>query len=190
MSLGWSDERVELLKQLVAKGLSGSQIAARLGGFEHCVDQGRSAVIGKIMRLREKGVIPPMTQSEARCRQREGGLKGSRASHIARARIGKIKPLRARSVAPEVFEPIPTGPELVIPIEERVDLIGLEPHHCRFPIGDPRHAFPDFYFCGRDKVPGTSYCAHHLRVCFVSPEQQKAYLAARRKSRKREAVDA
>jgi GcrA cell cycle regulator len=42
--MGWTDERVELLKKLWADGLSASQIAARLGGVT------RNAVIGKVHR--------------------------------------------------------------------------------------------------------------------------------------------
>ena len=43
--MGWTDERVELLKKLWADGLSASQIAAELGGIT------RNAVIGKVHRL-------------------------------------------------------------------------------------------------------------------------------------------
>jgi hypothetical protein len=39
------------LKALWADGLTASQVAAELGGFEHCMDGGRSAVIGKVHRL-------------------------------------------------------------------------------------------------------------------------------------------
>ena len=46
MTLGWTDERVELLKTLWKKGLSASQIAEELGG-----DVTRNAVIGKAHRL-------------------------------------------------------------------------------------------------------------------------------------------
>ena len=43
--MGWTDERVELLKKLWADGLSASQIAAELGGIT------RNAVIGKAIAL-------------------------------------------------------------------------------------------------------------------------------------------
>jgi len=43
--MGWTEERVELLKKLWADGLSASQIAAELGGIT------RNAVIGKVHRL-------------------------------------------------------------------------------------------------------------------------------------------
>src|SRR3954469_22576919 len=43
--MGWTDERVELLKKLWQDGLSASQIAKQLGGVT------RNAVIGKVHRL-------------------------------------------------------------------------------------------------------------------------------------------
>jgi len=46
MTMGWTDDRVELLKNLWKKGLSASQIAEELGG-----DVTRNAVIGKAHRL-------------------------------------------------------------------------------------------------------------------------------------------
>jgi GcrA cell cycle regulator len=47
--MGWTEERVELLKKLWADGLSASQIAAQLGGVT------RNAVIGKVHRLSLSG---------------------------------------------------------------------------------------------------------------------------------------
>jgi GcrA cell cycle regulator len=41
----WNDERTKLLKELCLVGLSGSEIAARLGGVS------RNSVISKLMRM-------------------------------------------------------------------------------------------------------------------------------------------
>jgi GcrA cell cycle regulator len=51
--MGWTDERVEQLKQLWAEGLSASQIARQLGGVT------RNAVIGKVHRLGLAGRATP-----------------------------------------------------------------------------------------------------------------------------------
>jgi GcrA cell cycle regulator len=48
----WTEARVSRLTALWAAGMSCSQIAASLGCFAHCDDGGRSAVIGKIHRLK------------------------------------------------------------------------------------------------------------------------------------------
>src|ERR1700690_3274022 len=51
--MGWTDERVELLKRLWLDGLSASQIAKQLGGVT------RNAVIGKVHRLGLSGGALP-----------------------------------------------------------------------------------------------------------------------------------
>ena len=43
--MAWTEERVEMLKQLWTDGLSASQIARKMGGVT------RNAVIGKVHRL-------------------------------------------------------------------------------------------------------------------------------------------
>src|SRR5204863_2873937 len=52
-NMGWTDERVELLKRLWQDGLSASQIAKQLGGVT------RNAVIGKVHRLGLSGRAAP-----------------------------------------------------------------------------------------------------------------------------------
>ena len=48
--MSWTDERVAMLRELWAKGLSASQIAVQLGGVT------RNAVIGKAHRLGQDDV--------------------------------------------------------------------------------------------------------------------------------------
>ena len=61
--MGWTDERVELLKKLWADGLSASQIAAELGGIT------RNAVIGKVHRLGLSGRAKSPSSSAPRPRK-------------------------------------------------------------------------------------------------------------------------
>lgn len=58
--------------------------------------------------------------------------------------------------------------ELAIP----VTFAELEPHHCRFPLGDPLS--PDFRYCGGNKHDGYSYCGKHCRVSFETTEERRA----------------
>ncbi|HEY9218643.1 MAG TPA: GcrA family cell cycle regulator, partial [Phenylobacterium sp.] len=51
--MGWTEERVEILKKLWQDGLSASQIAKQLGGVT------RNAVIGKVHRLGLSGRAAP-----------------------------------------------------------------------------------------------------------------------------------
>ena len=57
--MGWTDERVELLKKLWQDGLSASQIAKQLGGVT------RNAVIGKVHRLGLSGRATPSAAATA-----------------------------------------------------------------------------------------------------------------------------
>ena len=72
--MGWTDERVELLKKLWADGLSASQIAAELGGIT------RNAVIGKVHRLGLSGRAksPSSTSPRPRKARSSGMLRVSR----------------------------------------------------------------------------------------------------------------
>lgn len=40
----------------------------------------------------------------------------------------------------------------------------LEPHHCKWPSGDPKR--PDFRFCGRRRELGSPYCQEHTAGAF------------------------
>ena len=51
--MGWTEERVDILKKLWLDGLSASQIAKQLGGVT------RNAVIGKVHRLGLSGRAAP-----------------------------------------------------------------------------------------------------------------------------------
>src|SRR5690348_12024737 len=58
--MGWTDERVEQLKNLWTEGLSASQIARALGGVT------RNAVIGKVHRLGLAGRATPTRSDRPR----------------------------------------------------------------------------------------------------------------------------
>jgi GcrA cell cycle regulator len=46
-------------------------------------------------------------------------------------------------------------------------LLDLEPHDCRWPIGEPRQA--GFHFCGERHLEGRPYCARHWSMAFQPP---------------------
>lgn len=178
----WSEYREELLKNLVATGLSASQIAARLGGFEGSPDGGRSAVCGKIDRMRKAGLIPLLGEVGVRRSMRVGGQRGAKAAHITRARkrkkgktgnwihlqaygyIDTKTPARKRRLEADGYAPPPD--DYLVPQAQRKDILDLEDHHCRWPIDKPQGGFE---FCGGEKVPGLSYCSHHSRRAYQSP---------------------
>lgn len=138
MAGGWTEERVTALRQLWLDGHSASQCAARLGEVT------RNAVIGKVHRL---------------------GLPGRRTTRSA---TGK-PPRRCRPRITVRFPRPPSPPRtplaparrLAARTDETEPLMllfaALQPHQCRWPIGDPR--LPGFAFCGR--AARGSYCEGH-----------------------------
>ena len=126
----WTAERVELLRKLWGEGLSASQIAAHIEGAT------RNSVIGKRNRLGLPKRTNERTRGDAIVRK------------IAKAR--KAKPPQFKK------EPIKVAPEPEG--HSRVTLSELRPHHCRWPIGDPKES--TFRYCGERKH-SNSYCSHH-----------------------------
>ena len=152
--MGWTEERVELLKKLWGEGLSASQIAGRLGSVT------RNAVIGKVHRLGLSGRATTSRMKTHRPRARLASAK--RAVKLRSATIGNPT---VRALYPIDAEPYtPPAEELVIPMAERKSIQTLGECSCRWPIGDPQHA--EFHFCGKTKVLGLPYCEFHARRAF------------------------
>ncbi|WP_029041624.1 GcrA family cell cycle regulator [Cucumibacter marinus] len=180
--MAWTDERVELLKKLWMEGLSASQIAAELGEGVT-----RNAVIGKVHRLKLSGrAKPASTASRARKprasnpapRRPSGASSSSAASAIAKRRQMTSAPMIGATALKydaetdaETLAVADTSAELYIEPEKRVDLMGLNEHTCKWPIGDPMSE--DFYFCGRHSDEGRPYCEFHSRRAYHAVERKK-----------------
>jgi len=143
--MGWTDERVELLKKLWQDGLSASQIAKQLGGVT------RNAVIGKVHRLGLSGRATP--------------------SKPARTVFKAPRPARPVSAAPSaprrIAEPVAHAPHpapvrYVDEAPGTATVLTLGAHMCKWPIGDP--STDSFTFCGRRSGGEGPYCVEHARV--------------------------
>jgi GcrA cell cycle regulator len=154
--MGWTDERVELLKKLWQDGLSASQIAKQLGGVT------RNAVIGKVHRL---------------------GLSGRAApSKPARPQFKTPRPVRVATAAPSaprrIAEPQPMPQAVTRYVDETpgtATVLTLGAHMCKWPIGDP--AMDNFTFCGRRTDEGP-YCHEHAQVAYQPAQAKKRSSAA------------
>jgi GcrA cell cycle regulator len=147
--MGWTDERVELLKKLWADGLSASQIAAELGGIT------RNAVIGKVHRLGLSGRAKSPSSAAPRPR------KARTSGHMLRVSRPAI---RGNTALAFEYEAEPE-PELIeIPQEQRKTLLQLNERTCHWPVGDP--GSPDFFFCGGETATDLPYCSFHSRVAY------------------------
>jgi len=155
--MGWTDERVELLKKLWAEGLSASQIAAELGGIT------RNAVIGKVHRLGLSGRAKSPSTAAPRPRK-------PRSSGMIRVSRPAIRGNTALAYDYDI-EPDPQPIENVIPIGQRCSLLELNDEKCHWPVGDPGQ--PDFYFCGGKTGTGIPYCGYHARVAYQPPAARR-----------------
>jgi GcrA cell cycle regulator len=153
--MGWTDERVTLLRKLWAEGLSASQIAKQLGGVT------RNAVIGKVHRLGLAGRATPSRPAKRPVRTARPRVMGPSAPR-----------LRMPSTMPTVV--IPDLEPMKLEDGRAANVLTLSESMCKFPIGDPTD--PDFAFCGRG-ASGGPYCADHARLAY-QPSQAKKRRAA------------
>jgi len=185
--MGWTDERVELLKKLWMEGLSASQIAGVLGEGVT-----RNAVIGKVHRLKLSGRAKPASSApRARSTARPSRRVAAPSSSPRGGSIGshggvmRQRPMGGGGAAPmhgatalkiaEDFETeayvAPQVAELFIPVEQRLSLLQLNESTCKWPIGDPLSA--DFYFCGQHSNEGKPYCEFHSRRAYHQIDKKR-----------------
>jgi GcrA cell cycle regulator len=147
----WSNERIELLKKLWAGGATASSIAADLGGIS------RSAVLGKIFRLRPRASTAAPSVSRARAASRDPSAEPPSAvtASPARRRGGKRDD--------------PSQGSRATARARGKSLLELTNNSCRWPHGRP--GTPTFFFCGAagaDLERGMPYCARHARRAYLT----------------------
>ncbi|MGE0829297.1 MAG: GcrA family cell cycle regulator [Hyphomonadaceae bacterium] len=152
--MGWTEERVALLKKLWAEGHSASQIAKQIGGVT------RNAVIGKVHRLGLAGRATPSRPAKRPARPRP---QRSQLPSAPRVRPNNPGGGYAPPVLTVVLDPLRFEDGSVATV------LTLRDDMCKFPIGNPDDA--DFAFCGRASCAGP-YCADHARLAY-QPSQAK-----------------
>jgi GcrA cell cycle regulator len=145
--MGWTEERVEVLKKLWLDGFSASQIAKQLGG-----GLTRNAVIGKVHRLGLSGRASPSQPQRP-------VFKTTRPTRPA---VAEAAPARRPEPAPQPIAPTPT-PVMTCEETGSATVLTLGSHMCKWPIGDP--SSDGFRFCGRASSEGP-YCVQHARVAY------------------------
>lgn len=159
--MGWTEERVALLKKLWAEGLSASQIAKQLTGVT------RNAVIGKVHRLGLAGRATP-----SRPAKRPVRINRPRVVGAATATTGA----RTRQPPQPYIEPEkPVLEPAVFDDGSIATVLTLNDRMCKWPIGDPQDE--TFAFCGRNACSGP-YCAEHARHAY-QPATKRNRRAAR-----------
>lgn len=124
----------------------------------------RGAIAGVISRVKKAGILTVKDKLE-------------------RPKPVKEKPQKATPeipIAPKIAQPEPIKKEkkkrirlTLITDEFQVTIDGLQSHHCRYPIGDPRQ--PEFRYCGRFQYGNGPYCLEHQQLCYVPPHLRYKY---------------
>jgi GcrA cell cycle regulator len=152
--MGWTDERVELLKKLWQDGLSASQIAKQLGGVT------RNAVIGKVHRLGLSGRAAPSKPART----------VFKAPRPARPVVAAPSAPRRIAESAAALQPQPSPVRYIAEEPGTATVLTLGAHMCKWPIGDP--ALDNFTFCGRRSSEGP-YCQEHSQIAYQPAQTKK-----------------
>ena len=138
--MGWTEEKVNKLKDLWGKGQTASQIAEIIGGVS------RNAVIGKAHRLNLSAKIK--TRSSIN-HNNLGKISDSKNSLKKGGRKHRFRSL----LLDKNFEPA-----------KNLSLEDLNENTCKYMEGHPDEK--DSSFCGRKTIEKFSYCPLHLMIVF------------------------
>ena len=175
--MSWTDEKVELLRQLWLDGRSASQISAALG-------QGltRNAVIGKVHRLglagRAKTSSPaspgsgtpraaPPRRMAPRTASGSSGCGGGSGGHVVHGNT--VMALMHDTVAEA--QPSRVKEDVVVPMSLRVTIVELNEAMCRWPLGDPTSG--DFRYCGSPAPGAAPYCTYHGKLAYQPVQDRR-----------------
>lgn len=151
---GWTDKRIETLKELWAQGLSGSAIAAELGEVT------RNSVIGKVHRL---GLAKRANPTNARATPTPFRKpRVQRFREVLNTGAVLVWPLiRSGEGDPSVM------PDQRRPGSHSCTLMDLSSATCRWPLWTD--AMPERLYCGADGADmenKRSYCPFHSRMAY------------------------
>jgi GcrA cell cycle regulator len=162
----WTTEQDATLKRMAQEGYSASKIA-------NVVKKTRNAVIGRSSRVpgarlgnakRANERWPSHRVARDRPNPLITGSKGA-AGRAERHRE------RLRLTADDVLHPtpvVPYQPEAKTPVGGPVGFLGLERHHCRWPLwGDAERPLTnEQFYCGKEAVIALPYCSFHANVSY------------------------
>lgn len=169
--MSWTDERVEMLTNLWAEGLSASQIATQLGGVS------RNAVIGKVHRLKlsSRGRTPSNQPRHKKTVRSDGATRPSVRNGGSRRTVTTVigaTALQQQFETDAVARPvIKRAVDVVVPISRRLALVELNEKTCKWPIGDPLRE--DFHFCGNESGETGPYCNYHASLAFQPAAERR-----------------
>ncbi|SRR6266567_4143171 len=157
----WTPPQDEMLKRLIARGISHTDVAARINktfGTTYT----RNSTIGRSSRKKFKSKIPV---GGHKSKKRRGLKKQAKPERSERT---MFKPMSGPKLIPAEL-----APPQVIEIEpRRVTLLELRTGECRWPISGYPVDEP-LYFCGLNAEIDKPYCWHHCALAYRAPEPRR-----------------
>lgn len=162
----WSAEMDAKLRDLVALGLPYSQVSTAISR-EFGKPVSRCACIGRAKRIGlSVAMVSPEIRRERVRKMANRQAAARKAASTRRLQVFARERLSDRIEAAMAAMPADERPRLADDLPPLVaSLTDLEPHHCRWAIGDRG----PYQFCGREKLAGTSWCITHARRVFSAP---------------------
>ena len=172
IGVGWSDERVEFLKEKWLLGWSATEISLALGGAVS-----RNAVCGKIDRLNlptrnklprqrqikgkpfRRNLPKPDQPAHAKPNEHRAKDKDKRDEAERRKAANRLAGNLPAMMATEITDLPPEDASRAVPFFTHRE--GL----CRWPIGDPLD-LDTFRFCGAAADSECPYCGRHARMAY------------------------
>lgn len=150
----WTDEKIEMLRNLVAAKQSSGQIALKMNIT-------RNAVIGKAYRLGLSLLSAPKTPSGRASRARQ---KPSAPTVLQPSKPISVPPPEAPTVVPFIApQPRKDG--------QLHDTLSIADRCCKWVVDG---AGKNARYCGHDAVPKRSWCAYHMTRFLEFPKQEAA----------------
>jgi len=165
-AVGWTDDRVALLRRLWEDGQSASKIAAQLGGVT------RNAVIGKVHRLGLAGRARGGEEATAAvAAPQPKTVEIETAIAVVETQAPEPVAILSHRPTPEFPAPKPPAAPTPLAVSQRVTIMDLRESMCRWPLGDP--TTPEFRFCGGRSITGLPYCTHHAEIAYQPAAERK-----------------
>lgn len=159
----WTNLLTDKVLSLLRTGSSYAQAAKAVG-------VSRSAIAGRIKRMRDAGQLPDVCRAPEEQAQRAENAR-IRKEKQAAARAA-LRPAKKAKMLPKSPQPIPEWQCGVRSDIEPVlvDMWELRPHHCRYPYGGGIGSKEgEFLFCGHVKLEDQPYCRGHMGLTRVPP---------------------
>ena len=167
----WAPEHSEVLRELVAKGLSYSEVTAAINAkFRTCYS--RNAAIGRAKRMG----IANSDRLKAQLRAQQPQL-----DRMLERRPPESRPFEFRRPMPNFERAEPVTLRCVEVDPRHLSLFELERNDCRYPYGGDEEG-EAITFCGHPQRLGTSYCVTHFHLTRgpgIAPERAAGAVSLR-----------